>query len=113
MPRCVFKLLWDTIQAKQEIFAYVLNMARSGDSYWVFAHVTPTFNDQGDIVGYHSNRRKPEPGQITKVTRLYRELLDMERRAADRKQGMLQAYEHLMTDLRRREISYDEFVFSI
>ena len=43
MPRCVFKLLWDTIQAKQEIFAYVVNMAKNGDHYWVFAHVTPSF----------------------------------------------------------------------
>ena len=23
MPRCIFKLLWDTIEAKKEIFAYV------------------------------------------------------------------------------------------
>ena len=26
MPRCVFRLLWDTLQAKQEIFAYVVNL---------------------------------------------------------------------------------------
>ena len=44
MPRSIFKLLWDTIQAKKEIFAYVVNMARDGDHYWVFAHVTPTFD---------------------------------------------------------------------
>jgi len=53
MPRCVFKLLWDAIQAKQEIFAYVLNMAKSGDHYWVFAHVTPSFGADGAITGYH------------------------------------------------------------
>ncbi|MHA1571475.1 MAG: chemotaxis protein, partial [Alphaproteobacteria bacterium] len=29
MPRCVFWLLWQTIQEKQEIFAYVINMARN------------------------------------------------------------------------------------
>ena len=46
MPRCVFKLLWDTIQGGEEIFAYVKNMAKNGDYYWVFAHVTPTFNRQ-------------------------------------------------------------------
>ena len=33
MPRCVFKLLWDTLQAKQEIFAFVKNMSRNGDFY--------------------------------------------------------------------------------
>jgi hypothetical protein len=113
MPRCVFKLLWDTIEAKQEIFAYVLNMAKSGDLYWVFAHVTPTRNAKGNIVGYHSNRRKPDPGQVAKVAPLYRSLLEIEQRAADRKQGMLQAFEHLVSDLRRQGISYDEFVFAI
>ena len=33
MPRCVFKLLWDTLGEGQEIFAYVLNMAKNGDHY--------------------------------------------------------------------------------
>lgn len=37
MPRCVFKLLWDTIQGGQEIFAYVLNLSKNGDHYWVLA----------------------------------------------------------------------------
>src|SRR6186713_1329751 len=30
MPRCIFKLLWDTLQSKQEIFAYVVNLAKDG-----------------------------------------------------------------------------------
>ena len=64
MPRCVFKLLWDTIQAGEEIFAYVKNMSKNGDYYWVFAHVTPTFNQRNEITGFHSNRRTPNPGQI-------------------------------------------------
>ncbi len=46
MPRCVFKLLWDTIEEGNEIIAYVKNMAKNGDFYWVFAHVTPTFNGE-------------------------------------------------------------------
>ena len=39
MPRCVFKLLWDTIEAGGEIFAYVVNMqvARRLDRYPPFA----------------------------------------------------------------------------
>jgi PAS domain S-box-containing protein len=56
MPRCVFKLLWDTIESGNEIFAYVKNMAKNGDHYWVFAHVTPTLDAHGNIIGYHANR---------------------------------------------------------
>lgn len=59
MPRAVFKLLWDTIAAGEEIFAYVVNRSANGDHYWVFAHVTPSRDNSGRIVGYHSNRRVP------------------------------------------------------
>ncbi|MDH3236791.1 MAG: PAS domain-containing protein, partial [Alphaproteobacteria bacterium] len=64
MPRCVFKLLWDTIQAGAEIFAYVVNMAKNGDHYWVLAHVTPSYDANGSIIGYHSTRRVPNPQTI-------------------------------------------------
>ena len=60
MPRCVFKLLWDTIAGGDEIFAYVVNRCKNGDHYWVLAHVTPSRNTNGDIIGYHSNRRVPD-----------------------------------------------------
>ena len=113
MPRCVFKLLWDTIQAKGELFAYVLNMARNGDHYWVFAHVTPTFDAKGDIVGYHSNRRKPDAAQIAKIQPVYASLLQEERRAPDRKQGMSISHEQLFSHLKKQGLAYDEFVFSV
>ena len=113
MPRCVFKLLWDTIQAKQEIFAYVLNMASDGDHYWVFAHVTPTFDAERNIVGYHSNRRKPNPDQIAKAADLYRALLAEENRHDSRKDGMVRGYDMLTVILKDKGISYDQFVFSI
>jgi PAS domain S-box-containing protein len=113
MPRCVFKLLWDTIEAKGEIFAYVLNMARNGDHYWVFAHVTPSFDTNGTVVGYHSNRRKPEAAQIAKIQPIYRSLLEAEQRAADRKQGMHVSHDQLFTMLKAQGVAYDEFVFAV
>ena len=69
MPRCVFDLLWKTIAGGEEIFAYVKNMAKNGDHYWVFAHVTPTFDAGGRIMGYHSNRRVPERGAVATLER--------------------------------------------
>ncbi|WP_046867066.1 PAS domain-containing protein [Microvirga massiliensis] len=113
MPRCVFKLLWDTIQAGEEIFAYVLNMARNGDHYWVFAHVSATRDASGTIVGYHSNRRKPSDAQIAAITPIYRDLLREEHRPANRKDGMTNAGAMLASLLRQKGTSYDEFVFSL
>jgi PAS domain S-box-containing protein len=113
MPRCVFKLLWDTLAAEKEIFAYVVNRARNGDHYWVFAHVTPSYDDKGKVVGYHSSRRVPERSAIDKVVPLYRTLLEIEESHADRKQGMEAAFGTVVKLLTEKGIGYDEFVFSL
>jgi PAS domain S-box-containing protein len=113
MPRCIFKLLWDTIQAKKEIFAYVVNMASDGDHYWVFAHVTPTLDEQQNVTGFHSNRRKPNPEQVTKIKELYQALLTEEGRHDSRKDGMLRGYDMLIATLKGKGLDYDEFIFAI
>jgi PAS domain S-box-containing protein len=113
MPRCVFKLLWSKIEAGDEIFAYVVNMANGGDHYWVFAHVTPTFDAAGKISGYHSNRRKPDKAQIDKIAPIYRSLQEIEERAGDRKVGMENSLAHLTSLLKSKGVGYDEFVFAI
>jgi PAS domain S-box-containing protein len=113
MPRCVFQLLWDTIAGGREIFAYVKNLAKSGDYYWVLAHVTPSYDKAGKIDGYHSNRRKPDPAAIEKIAPVYKLLLEEEQRHADRKQGQAAGYALLQKLLAERGQSYDEFVFSL
>lgn len=112
MPRAVFKLLWETIQAKAEIFAYIVNMSRDGDHYWVLAHVTPSLDEAGEIVGYHSNRRKPKSEAVRSVTELYRELKSIEDRA-DRKEGLQAACSRLDSLLAKKETTYDRFVLSL
>jgi PAS domain S-box-containing protein len=113
MPRSVDKLLWDTIQERHEIFAYVKNMAKNGDHYWVLAHVTPSYDAANRIVGFHSNRRSPRPDAVAAIGPVYRMLIDEERRHADRKAG-LQAGVALLTGLlAERGQDYDEFVFSL
>jgi len=113
MPRCVFKLLWDTLEAKQEIFAYVLNMAMTGDGYWVLAHVTPSVNAAGQVVGYHSNRRKPAAAAVEKARALYAELLAIEKSPSSRKDGMQAAFDELVARLTKAGVGYDEFVLSL
>jgi PAS domain S-box-containing protein len=113
MPRCVFKLLWDTIQGGNEIFAYVKNMAKTGDHYWVFAHVTPTYNSDKKIIGYHSNRRKPDRHQIEFFDSLYKKLKQEEDFHSDWKKGMAASTEYLLQAVAAKKMEYDEFVFSI
>jgi PAS domain S-box-containing protein len=112
MPRCVFKLLWDTIAAGQEIFAYVKNLAKDGSFYWVLAHVTPTFSNTGEIIGYHSNRRKPERPQVGFFSELYRKLLAEESKHSDWREGMSNATQMLLRILAQKGMTYEEFIFS-
>lgn len=113
MPRAVFKLLWDTIQAKQEIFAYVINLTKRGDYYWVLAHVTPSFDAAGEIIAYHSSRRKPDADQIAKIKPIYDLLLAEEAKFEDRKAGMESAFTKMVGMLHDMKMSYEEFIFSI
>ena len=114
MPRCVFKLLWDTIMGGSEIFAYVVNMARNGDHYWVFAHVTPSLDESGEILGYHSNRRTPDRRVLDgTIVPLYRALLAEESRHEDRKNGLERSHAMLADLLEEKGVGYDELIFSL
>ena len=113
MPRTVFKLLWDTLQAGEEIFAYVMNLASDGAHYWVFAHVTPSRDAHGRVVGYHSNRRPPDRAAVDVVTSLYASMRAAEA-AAGSAAAALQAGEQVLTAaLADQNQTYDEFVWSI
>lgn len=113
MPSCVFELLWDTLKRQKEIFAYVLNMGKDGSHYWVFAHVTPSFDMAGKHVGYHSNRRVPYPDALPAVKDLYRQLREEERRHVNKREGIEASVAILNRLLAQSGKSYGEFVFGL
>lgn len=114
MPRAVFKLLWDTVQAGSEIFAYVVNRAKNGDHYWVLAHVTPSFGRDGGIIGYHSNRRVPERRILDDhIIPLYKSLLAEEAKHGNAKEGMQASFDAVVNLLEERGVQYDEFVHTL
>lgn len=112
MPRGVFKLLWDKIQAGQECFAYVKNMSKDGGFYWVFTNVTPTFDSKGNVTGYFSIRRKPKISGIQTVTGLYAAMLEAEKKAGAA--NAIAASTQLLVDvLTEKGLSYDELILAI
>ncbi|KIZ46850.1 MULTISPECIES: PAS domain-containing protein [Rhodopseudomonas] len=113
MPRCVFKLLWDAVQNGREIFAYVKNITRNGDFYWVFAHVTPSFDSERRIIGYHSNRRVPERRVVATLAPLYAELLAEEACHRNGKDALEAGYRRLVAFVNSKNMSYDQLVFSL
>ncbi len=111
MPRCVFKLLWDKLQSGSEIFAYVVNTTKSGDYYWVIAHVTPSYGSNGQVIGYHSTRRLPNPQTIKNVIiPLYKELKSIEDGFSSRKDGLAASFQKLLDVLAEKELEYEEFI---
>ena len=108
MPKAIFKLLWDRIQAKEEIFAYVINKTKNNNSYWVYANVTASLDERGNIIGYYSVRRKPNAQALEAIKPLYAQMLQAER------SGGMDASTKILTDLLHQEgVSYDEYIISL
>ncbi len=113
MPRAVFKLLWDTILGGGEIFAYVKNMSRNGDHYWVLAHVTPSFDASGQMIGFHSNRRAPDRKAVETITAVYADLLRIEAQHRNGKDALAASTQHFQEYVSTTRKSYDELVLSL
>ncbi len=113
MPRAVFALLWDTLQRGQELFAYINNLAADGAHYWVLAHVTPSLDAAGSVVGYHSNRRRPAPRAVREVRPLYDRLLAEERRHPTARAAVTASSALLAQLVAERAASYEDFVWSV
>ncbi len=108
MPRAIFKLLWDRIQNKKEIFAYVINKTKNKNDYWVFANVTASLDSRGNIIGYYSVRRKPNPQAIEIIKPLYAKMIQAE------KSGGMNASNKILNDVLKHEgVDYDEYIISI
>lgn len=112
MPRGIFKLMWDTLSQKKEMFTYLKDKSSDGGFYWTFGHVAPSFDDRGNVIGYYSVRRKAKPAAISVLSDLYDEMLEQERRAGpnDATAASLKALDQFM---QQRGVSYEEFILSL
>ncbi|MCA9641442.1 MAG: PAS domain-containing protein, partial [Myxococcales bacterium] len=109
MPRAVFKLLWDYLEAGKSIAAYVKNLAKDGRYYWVLATVTPT------PTGYLSIRLKPSSPLFDAAQAVYKKALEVEkeveRETGNRKMAMARSLEFIVGQLRASGFdSYDHFM---
>lgn len=112
MPRAVFKLLWDTLALEKEIFAFVKNLAKDGSFYWVYANVTPSYNNAGKVDGYFSVRRKPNPKAVDTISGLYKVMLEAEKKAGPK--TAIAASTKILTDLlTQKGTSYEELIIGL
>ncbi len=108
MPKAVFKLLWEMVQADDEIFAFVLNKTKNGNDYWVYANVTPSKDKNRRTIGYYSVRRMPNPAALQIIKPLYSQMLNAER------SGGVEAGTKILTDLlHEKGVDYNELIITL
>lgn len=108
MPRVAFKLAWQLIQDKKEFFGFVKNLKKDGGYYWVFAYITPDLDQNGNIIGYTSFRRKPSRKAIETIAPIYKLLLNEEAK------GGVRASEELLTNfLIQNNTTYEKLVIDL
>jgi len=108
MPKTVFKLLWEMIQNDEEIFAYVLNKTKNGNTYWVYANITPSYNEKNQKVGYYSVRRQPNKEALTVIAPLYAKMLQ-----AEKSKGIDAGTQLLTNLLTEKGVGYNELIISL
>ncbi|AJC90964.1 PAS sensor-containing signal-transduction protein [Campylobacter subantarcticus LMG 24377] len=108
MPRTVFKYLWDNIQLKKEIFAFVKNKTKFNDYYWVFANITASCDANGNTLNYYSVRRKPKAEAVKTIEGIYKVLIRKENES-----GIKAGLEELNTIVKSYGMSYNELIMQI
>ncbi len=103
MPKIIFKILWENVSNKKEIFAYVKNMSKNGGFYWVYANITASLNNQDSVIGYYSVRRKPSTKALAIIAPLYDKLLSLESTG-----GIDASRTYLEEFLKDKGVNYDE-----
>ncbi len=112
MPRSIFNLLWQTIKQGKECFAYVKNITKNGDHYWVFANITPDYDEKNNICGYFSVRRKPKGESLAVIEPLYKKMLAAEM-ATNSKEAIAAGTQVLNDHMHMENKNYEAFILSI
>lgn len=104
MPKVVFKLLWERVLKGEVLYAFVKNIAKNGDYYWVKAYVKPII-ENGEVVKITSYRKPLNEFAKNFITKLYDVLLDYEKTHT-----VDETYQFLQDYLDKRNLTYDQFI---
>ncbi|WP_456382059.1 PAS domain S-box protein [Hydrogenimonas sp.] len=109
MPRVIFKMMWDRIQNRRNIFALVKNLAKDGRYYWVVTEFETKVDPiTEEIVGYTAFRRAAPKEAVKKIEPIYKKLVEIE------SVGGIEASEkYLRGFLEEQGKTYDEFIDEI
>jgi len=109
MPKIIFKLMWDRLENRKNIYAIVKNLAKSGRHYWVMTDFDLKINKStNEVVGYFAYRRAAPKHAIKQAEKLYAKLVEIEK-----ERGMEGSEKYLLGFLEERGQTYDQFIDDI
>lgn len=112
MPRGVFHGLWKTLKSGEEFFGFVKNTTSNGGYYWVFANVTPDYED-GKLVGYFSVRRNAPAKSREAIEKIYDEMKSIER-STERGAAPEASWNAMVDKVKHLHgMSYEEFIIDL
>ena len=114
MPRGVFRLMWKTLQKRQEFFGVVKNYTSNHkEYYWVLANITPDFNNAGQLAGFYSVRRPASRAAIAALEPIYQQMRQIEAKLS-KAEGPDASVAWLLDQVRMSGASnYEDFVMSL
>ncbi len=95
MPKVVFKYLWDNLNKGEDVIAYVKNLCKNGNYYWVLATVKMAKNPDGSFRNFMSTRRCITQAAKETISALYAQLLKIEKE--DGFEASQKAFEEFLT----------------
>ena len=113
MPKGVFKFVWMTIKKEKEFFGFVKNIRSDGRYYWVFANITPEYDENGKLSGYLSVRRKPPTSAIETIAPIYQQMLQLEKNESSPKAAEDKSIAYLQQQLKSLNVEYQDLVISL
>jgi PAS domain S-box-containing protein len=78
MPKIIFKILWDNLKDGNEVYAFIKNLSKNGNFYWVYAHIRVAKNPDGSFRNYVSTRKTMNSKAKKIIEPLYKKLLEAE-----------------------------------
>ncbi len=109
MPRTIFRLMWETLEANNEFVCYLKYLRKDGGCFWAFANLTPSFDDNQKVNGCYSVLRKPHPVRKEFFKKLYPQMLAAEEQFSTDKESMDASTAVLSDAIDGRD--YFEFIF--
>jgi PAS domain S-box-containing protein len=112
MPRALFKYAWERLLAGHEVFAYVNNMTKHGDNYWVLAHRTPS---TGRAARSSASTRIAACRTVARSRKSSRFIarFSPKNSGTTTARGLSSSYELLLSTLNGAGRSYDEWIWTL